>query len=358
MVNRMKVSMKILASLVFTFLIMIAFTSCGEADGSETADKAKNEEAARAVRVQVSELTSSEYTDYIKIIGQLKPFEKATLSHQTGGIIKSFIKDKGSYVSKGDTIAIIDNDVLKANLAAAKAQYDLAQIRYDKQEEIFKENVNSEIQVLEAKSNRDAAKANYELIKAQLDDFFIIARFPGIVDAKYFEEGELAGPGMPIVNLINITRFKVEAGVPERYVGQIKKGAQVNIIVKNLSDDVIKGRVNFVGNSVTTNNRTFPIEVFVSGNSKNLKPELVAELFIENESYKNIISVPEEVVNRVDDGYEIFLIKDGKAVSKRIEILSRFEDKIAVKSGLQEGDSLIVVGFQNLIHGQNVNVVN
>jgi RND family efflux transporter MFP subunit len=349
--------MKNILIVFFSFIILLGFISCGEADGSEAEKKAKKE-AARTTRVEVIELTSTQYTNYIKIIGQLKPYEKASLSHPTGGIIKRFVKDKGSRAAKGDTIVIIDNDVLIANLAAAKAQYDLAQITYEKQEEVYKQNVNSEIQVLEAKANRDAAKANYELRKAQLDDTYIIAGFPGIVDAKYFEEGELASPGMPIVNLININRIKVEAGVPERFVGQVKKGTPVKILVKSLSDKTFNGKVNFIGNSVSTNNRTFPIEISIENSEINLKPELVAELFIENESYDSVITVPEEVVNRVDEGYEVFLVKDGKAVSRKIEILNRFEDKIAVKDGLEQGDSLIVVGFQNLIHGQNLNVVN
>ena len=203
MVNRMTINLRTLIKITAVIFLFSLLASCSEADGSDT----KKEDESRIVRVEVEELKASEYTDYIKIIGQLKPIEKAVLSHPTGGIIKSFKKDKGTYVQKGDTIAVIDNDVLKANLSAAKAKYDLAEITYDKQEEIFKDNVNSEIQVLEAKLNRDAAKANFELIKAQLEDSYITAPFPGIVDAKYYEEGELAGPGLPIVNLININRI-------------------------------------------------------------------------------------------------------------------------------------------------------
>jgi RND family efflux transporter MFP subunit len=356
MVDSMKFDHKKIFMLIFALMILVVLTSCGESDGSEK-EKAEEDES-RVVRVETEELKGSQYTDFIKIIGQLKPIEKASLSHPTGGIIKTFNKDKGDYVNKGDTIAVIDNDVLKANLASAKAKYDLAEITYDKQEEIFKQKVNSEIQVLEAKANRDAAKANFELIKAQLEDSYITAAFPGIVDAKYYEEGELAGPGMPIVNLINISRIKVEAGLPERYVGQVSKGAPVKILVKNLTDKMIEGRVSFIGNSVTTNNRTFPIEIMVSTSTTKLKPELVAELFIENEHYDDVITIPQEVAERVDDGYEVFIVDSGKAVSRNIKILNRFDDKIAVKSGLKKGEQLIVVGYQNLVHGQKVKIVN
>jgi membrane fusion protein (multidrug efflux system) len=266
--------------------------------------------------------------------------------------------DKGGYAQKGDTIAILDNDVLKANAAAAKAKYELAQVTYEKQAQIFKDNVNSEIQVLEAKLNRDAAKANYELVKAQLDDTYLVAGFSGVVDSKYFEVGELAGPGMPIVNLINISKIKIEAGLPEKHVGKVKIGAPVKIYVKSISKEPIDGIVSYVGNSVSVNNRTLPIEILINNRNNSLKPELVAELYIQNKKYEKVILVPEEVVSRVDYGYEVFVESEGKAVSREIQIINRFEDKVAVSSGLTEGENLIVVGYQNLINGQLVKVVN
>lgn len=350
-----KISKMLMLPLLLVFSFAVA--SCGESQGSEK-ESDKAEDKTRSVSVETMKLKGTDYVDYINVIGTLKPLEKASLSYQTGGIIKEIVKDKGAKVNKGDTIVIIDNDVLKANLDGAKANYELAEITFQKQEKIFKDKVNSEYQLLESKFRRDQAKANYELIKAQYDQTFITAPFSGIVDAKYYEEGEYAAPGTPIVNVINSGKIKIEAGVPERYVGEIKTGRTAKVIVKSVSSDQVTGRISYVGSSVTTDNRTFPVEIIINNENLKFKPELSADVLIESGVYKNVVTVPDEVVTRIDNGYVVYVAKDGKAESRVIEILNRSQDKIAVKSGLKEGENLIVVGHQNLINGQKINIVN
>ncbi|MGD8778407.1 MAG: efflux RND transporter periplasmic adaptor subunit [Ignavibacteria bacterium] len=353
----MKVYMKI--SVVLLLISGIILTnSCSNAEGGENKTVGADVKTERAVNVEVSTLKGSNYVDYINVIGILKPIDKASLGYQPGGIVEDIVKDKGQFVKKGETIIIIDNKALKAQMDAAEAQYKLTQVNFEKQEIIFKDKVNSELQLLESQYNRDQAKANYELIQSQYEDTFIKAPFSGIVDTKYFEEGELAPAGAVIVELMNNSKIKIETGVPERYVGKVKLGDNAKIYIKNVLDNYVEGRVTFVGSSVNKDNRTFPVEIVIDNSSGQLKPELVADVFIENGVYNDVFTIPDEVVNRVDEGYLVFVEENGIAVGKDIEIISRTEDKIAVKSGLSEGDNLITVGYQNLIQGQKVNVVN
>lgn len=342
---------------ILLMIFSVAITSCGESEGSENEKQTENDKT-KAVNVETMVLEGSDFTDYINVIGTLKPIEKANLSYQPGGIVKSIIKDKGSVVAEGDTILIIDNDVLKANLDGAKANYELAEMTYRKQEKIFEDKVNSEYQMLEAKYRRDQAKANYDLMKAQYELTFITAPFKGVVDSKFYEEGELAAPGAPIVSVINTSKIKIVAGVPERYVGQVRKGGSARINIKSISAEPVTGNVSYVGPSVISDNRTFPVEIIINNFDGKLKPELVADIYIEAAYYPNVVTVPDEVVTRTDNGYTVFVAKDGVAESRIIEILNRSQDKIAVKSGLQEGENLIVVGYQNLINGQKINTVN
>lgn len=343
-------STTVLAVLLLSIVILQA---CSESEG-----KTEEHKQVRAVSVETMKVSGSEFTDYIPVIGTVKAEQSTNLSSSEGGKIEQIVKDKGSRVNKGDTIVIIENDVLKATLDAAKAQYDLDEITSQKQEQIYKENVNSEYEYLQAKFRRDQSKANYELIKARYDKTFIKAPFNGIVDRRYFEIGEFAAPGLPIVDVINNSQYKVEAGVPERYVGKVKIGDKCKVYLKSISDETLSGTVSYVGASVQTDNRTFPIEIDIKTSSQFLKPEIVAEVYIQNGVYKNIITIPDEVVSRVDDGYIVYVEENGEAVGKPIEILSRFGDQIALQNGLTAGDNLIVVGYQNLVEGQKVNVVN
>ena len=248
--------------------------------------------------------------------------------------------------------------MLKASLDAAKAQFDMAESNFLKQEQIYKENVTSELQYLNAKYERDAAKANYELIKARYERTFIKAPFAGIVDRKFAEMGELVLPGAPVVSLVNLFRIKIEAGVPENYVNHVKRGDSVKVIFKDLENKEYRAVLSYVGRTITTNNRTFPIEIYLNNSNSIIKPELSAQVYIQKARFESAIIIPEEVVTNTDLGYAVFVEEKGIARMRIIEIISRSNNEVAVKSGLNEGENLITVGFQNLVDGTKVKVVN
>jgi len=351
--------MKSKSNLVLSFILLAAIASLNiSCDDSEGSEQGKNTSNDPSVFVRTLELKNEQFTDYISVLGVAKAFYQANLSSDEGGRIKKFVNDKGSYVKEGEVIVELDNDVLRANLNVAKAQYDMAENNFLKQEQIYKENVTSELQYLNAKYERDAAKANYELIKARFERTFIKAPFSGIVDRKFAEMGELVLPGAPIVSLVNMFRINIEAGVPENYVNSIKRGDSVKVVFKDLQNAEYRAVLSYVGSTISSDNRTFPIEIHINNRENKIKPELSAQVFIQKEKFSSAIIIPEEVITKTDLGYAVFIEKDGIAKMKIVDIISRSNNKVAVKSGLSEGENLIYVGFQNLVDGIKVKVVN
>ena len=340
--------------LIYPILLLsiIFFIGCSDEDNSESTNKT----GKNRVSVKTKVLSSQAYEDYISAVGTIKPFQKALLSSTEGGKIVSFVKDKGDYVSKGDTILIIDNEILEANLLATKAQYELAQITFEKQEMVYKENVNSEIQYLQAKFNLQQLEANYKLIQTRYKNTFITAPFSGIIDQKFYDEGELAPMGSPILLLIDVSRVKVEAGISETFIGTIEKGNDALINVKAIGKE-FRGKITFVGSSVNVSNRTFPIEITLTNKGRELKPELNADVKVKSEKFDSIIIVPTELVSRVDEGYVVYVVENETAQIRPIDILRRTGNQVAVENGLKDGDELIVVGYQNLVDGQAVSVI-
>ena len=337
--------------LSVTFIALFSLTGCGD---DETKD---SESSESTVYVKTDKLHYQPFTDNISILGVAKAVSQANLASDEGGRIKEFINDKGSYVNKGDVILVIDNDVLKANLDAAYAQYERAESTYVRQEQVYKEKVTSELTYLNSKFERDAAKANYELIKARYDRTFIKAPFSGRVDMKFAEVGETVLPGAPVVSLVSIGKIKIEAGVPENYVNDIKLGNKVEVIFKDLNGAKFYSKVSYVGQTISTNNRTFPVEALLDNPQGKIKPELSAKLLIEREQFDSVIVVPAETVTETDLGSALFIEKDGKAEMRIVDIISRSENEIAIRSGIKEGENLITVGFQNLINGEKVTVI-
>jgi len=342
-------------AITVTVVSLLLMTGCGDSSADEKKDITESSEPS--VYVKTTKLHHQQFTDNISVLGVAKALYQANLSSDEGGKVKEFIKDKGSFVNKGDVILIIDNDVLKANLDAAFAQYERAESTYVRQEQVYKEKVTSEITYLNSKFERDAAKANYELIKARYNRTFIKAPFSGKVDMKYVEVGEMVLPGVPIVSLVSSYKIKIEAGVPENYVNAVKPGNSVEVIFKDLDNAKYTSKISYVGQTITTNNRTFPVEVLIDNARGNIKPELSAKLLIEKGHYDTVFVVPAETVTETDLGPALFVEKDGTAEMRIVGIVSRSENEIALKSGVSEGENLIIVGFQNLINGEKVSVI-
>jgi len=338
--------------VLLVFIITLLFTSCGDDAAKDVSEK------VNSTNVEIKTLSSQKYTDFVTVVGSIKPYNDAMVSHEMGGIIEKIVKDKGEYVSKGDTIIILDNSVLKASMDAAKAQYELSEARFQKQKKVFDENVGSEFEFLNTKYSRDQLKAVYEQAKVAYEKSYIKAPFNGIVDSRYFEKGELVPPSVAVIRVLDPSKLKIEAGIPEHYAGDIKKGANAKIYIKELFDKPFNGKVSYVGKALDPANRTFPIEVIIDNKDGLIKPEMLAEVSIEIGVYENVVIVPEEVVTRSDSSYIAFVENNGKAELRNVDILSRTGESIVVENGLKNGDKLIVLGFQNLVDGENVSIVN
>ena len=332
-------------------LITLLFTACGNEEPVE-------QEEEDSVNVEVAEVNGIEYTDYITVVGTIKPVNKASISHEAGGIIDRYLKDKGDWVKEGDTLLILENSVLKANLLAAEAQYRLAEVNFEKQEIIYKDNVSSEFEYLNAKYNKEQLKAVYEQTLALYNKTFITAPFNGIFDAKYFETGELVPPATPVIEVISISSLKVEAGIPEKFAGRIKNGLKALVYINEVYEEPVESKVSFIGKALSPLNRTFPVEIRIPNKNGSAKPEMIAGVKIAKDTYDNIIIVPEEVITRTDDGYTVFVAEENIAKLRHIKILSRNGADVAVLDGLKNGDKLITLGFQNLVDGEKVNIVN
>lgn len=343
--------------IIFSSLLLFVFLSCSNEEGKSDSNLIK-EKKEKILNVEVKKIDTKEFIGTIPVLGTVKPFKRANLGYLAGGKIERIYRDKGNNVSKGDTILVIENASLKGNMLALKAQYELAKVNFEKQEKIYKENVNSEFQFLQAKYQMEQAKAGYDQIKALYNETFIKAPFTGIIEDKYFEEGEIAAPGVPIVTLINSSYLKVEAGVPEKFSGRVNLGDEVIIHFNTVMDSPVESKISYVGSAVKSNNRTFPIEILLSKPDNRIKPEILANVEIIEQKYSEMVIIPDNLISRLDDGYAVFVEKDGIAMRKNVEILSRNGKNVAIKSGLQKGENLIVVGYQNIVDGQKVAVVN
>ena len=343
-----------------------ALAGCSPADGGEAhADTTRQVEAggARVVNVEVTPVSLSPFVDFIRITGEVAALHDVTISAEESGVIARFFVEKGSEVERREAIAKVDDAVLRAQVDEARALAELAREQYERQRRLWEdEKIGSEIAYLQAKSASEAAAARLATLRARLARTVIRSPVAGIFDEKFVEVGEMAVPGAPIARVVSISRVKIVGGVPERFAPSVQVGDSARIRLDVLPDQEFLGKISFVGASVDDRSRTVPIEIVLDNPEGVAKPRMVANVQIERERLDSAVVVPQDVVVRTEDGYQVFVVveQDGAAVAeaRTVALGPSYANRVVIEDGLSVGDRLITLGHRLVDVGSRVRVVS
>lgn len=339
--------------LASVIVLPVLFVACGTSDAKQDVEA----QSMAAVTVRVQEVRPTRFSDLLLVPGTVEAYQDVQLSPEEGGVVKEWMARKGQWVKQGDILCILNDDVIKANYDAAFAQYKIAELNYEKQKNVYDENVISELQFKSAMYNRDAAKAQADLMAARLERTRLRSPIDGVLNERFREAGEFAPPAVPLAHVVNVGAIKVLADVSERYAGSITVGDEATVIPDAFPLDSLKGRVIFVGAAVSTSNRTIPVDIAVSNPGRKLKPDMITRVRITRSVRTDAIAIDQNLVQQVDRDRNIVYVEvNGKAEERTVTLGARQGNMIEITAGLKPGDRLIVSGYQLLVAGQTVTI--
>lgn len=312
------------------------------------------------IAVKVEPISKSTFSNQIEIQGLVESNLDAQLTAEYGGRISRILVREGQRVSQGQILVRLDASQIYNQLAELENSIALAETTYNKQQQLWDKNIGSEMQYLQAKANYEGLLKSRETLKTQISKFTVKAPFSGTIENINAEIGEIASPGFPIMQLVNNNQLSIKASAPEKYIGNIKNGDKVSIYIPSL-DKTITETIKSVGNYINPANRTFTFYTSLK-NKTDLKSNMLAKIRLQEYAKENIIQVPTELVrNDGNNDYVFIATQDsiGRTVvhKKVIKILKSFIDKTIVESGLNEGDKLITAGYQSVIEGDPIKIV-
>jgi RND family efflux transporter MFP subunit len=197
-----------------------------------------------------------------------------------------------------------------------------------------------------------------QTLQAQLDMAYIKAPIDGIIDRIFIEEGELALPGMQLMQLVNLEKLYISADVSEKYLPVIAKGDIVSVKFPTFPSMDMEVRVNRCGNVINKSNRTFLVELKIDNIDGKLKPNILALITFLDFNEENALVVPSIIIKEDIKGEYIYaaLNTNGKMVAKKIYITSGMSnnDETMVSSGLSPGDLIIAEGYSLVTDGTEV----
>ncbi len=308
-------------------------------------------------QVRLETITPGEFRHTVSIQGIISTDNNIMLAAENGGkVLKVYVKE-GQTVTKGQRLVDLDGSVIEANLAEIRTRLTLAKETYEKQDRLYKRQIGTQMQMLQAENNYKALQNQEATLTTQLDKYQLRSPINGIVDAINVNLGEITGPGAPVVRVVNLTELEVTADVSEKYVGAFKQGDQVRVYFPALKDTLV-AKITALGQVINTNNRTFSMNVAIQSKDNRLKPNLLAIIEATDFLAPDGISVPSNLVQT--EGYDKFImvaVKDGSAykVEKRAVTTGLSSaGSIFIQAGLEAGDLVIVEGHLNVESGDNV----
>lgn len=327
--------------------------------------------------VGITPITTQSFSHYIDLQGNITSDNVSYVSPRMGpGQVRAIYIKKGDQVKQGQLLLKLDDAIMRQSVMASqksletlKTQLSFAKDIYQRQGNLWKEGIGTEVQYISAKNTVQSLEkqlaASEEQIKVaeeQLKASNIYADVTGVVDDLNVRVGEifagLAGI-TPQIKLVSTSALKVITQVPENYGTKIKVGSKVIITFPD-ANKTINGTVATTSRTINTNNRSFDAEVKIAYDPS-IRPNQVAQLKFQDYESLNAIAISVNTVQTDEKGKYVYVAsQEGNkliARKKLIVVGEMYDQLIEVKSGLTQNESLITDGYQNIYDGQVISVI-
>ena len=307
--------------------------------------------------VTVDTLKKSDFRHFVDIQATIQSDEIVNVSSEMPGRIVQLLIKEGQTVAKGQLIAKLDVENMQKQLEELETALSLAETVFERQSRLWEQKIGSEIQYLEAKNNKERLEKSMTTVKSQIKKSNIYAPASGVVDRLVNREGEFANPGMPIAVIINLNKLKVEAEVPEIYVGIIKKGDKVKVKFPTIGEEVMV-TITLIGKTISPSNRTFKVEAMLPSSKNDLwKPNLLALMSISDFEAKNAVQVPVFVVQQEASGKNfVLVVKEDQqgfyAAKTYVKIGKSYDNLVLIEEGLNGDEIIVLEGARGLANNE------
>lgn len=357
---------------ILLLILLITITGC---------QKTGNIEEEQSIAVGVKKIQLGNMKQTLTFQGDIEAEISVKVFSKIPDRILAYYVDDGDYVKKGQNVAdilatTIEQGMLQAEaaLAAAKAQQVNMKVEYDRAQRLYKENAMSKQQYDGLVAQYEAAEAQLrqseaalESAKSQLQDAHIKAPISGIIGKRYYEAGDMANPALPLVDIVQMENVKIVFDATEQDLGKIKVGQSAEIFVKAYPNEIFMGKVTKISPVLDPYTRMATIEVLVKNEDYELKPGMFAEVTITTGILKDVIIIPRHAVlentslqsihgkDQVVKHYFVYVVSDSlKAEQRQLKTTYINHEGIAIESGVEVDEKVVVIGQNNLRHNQPV----
>lgn len=346
--------LKVIFLPVICSMLLIACDANKEKTQKQTAapDAAVSKLEVDAIVVTEENLNQEEV-----IVGTMAPYrEVAIVSEIAQKIIQVAFQD-GGYVSKGQLLYKLNDADLKARLKGLDAELKLARLNEQRISNLLKTETVNQQQYDETAVKLQSLEAQRELLLVELNKTEIRAPFSGKIGISNLDPGAFVSPGTELVSLQDQGTVKINFSVPEKYLPLVKTGGKINFTT-TLSDQPQAATIQATESGLNAQNRALKVQANAGNPDGKFRAGLSVKIYFSTSAKDaKAINLPTEALIPSGEGYSVFVVENGLAKSKPINIGNRTETSAIISSGLNNGDSVIVSNLLRLGDGMPVQAV-
>lgn len=345
--------------IVYTLLIAGIIGIIAYRITENKSEKVKNENNGsgkkQATSVSGIVLKPQEFEDNLSLSGSIEANEQIDLRSEVSGIVESINFKEGSTVAKGQILFKVNDLELRAQLAQVKTAQKLSSENERRAKLLLEKEAISQEEYDIASADFLSAKAEAQLIQAQLAKATVRAPFSGKIGLRYISQGTYVTPTTLIAKLVNTSQLKITFSIPEKYASQMKVNNTLSFTTAG-SKEKFTAKIYAIEPEIEVATRTLKLRAITENSEGKLYPGTFANVTLPLEKLNNALLVPTEALIPIQNGKKIFVVENGLAKEIIVETGARTDTDILITSGLKAGDTILTSGVMTLKEGSPVKV--
>lgn len=320
-------------------------TACSNSSSSKQ-ETAQSTDSTQVITVDAARLT--ELSSRQQYTAQLEAKTLNNITAQAGGRVKQILVAVGDRVAAGQVVARME----ATQASAAQIQLADAKTNFARMDELYKVGGISKAQWEQAKSALEQAKLSYGNAS---ENTLLRSPISGFVTAKNYDNGDVTSPAQPILVIQQVSPLKVVVNVSEQYYTRLKPGLEASLSVEALGTQSFSGRITKVYPTVDATTHTVGVEIEVPNKDQRLRPGMYARLSLDFGTRQALTISDKAIVRQAGSGIRyVYVLKEGKAVYREVELGELQDGRYEVLSGIEPGEQLIISAPSRLKNGTAV----
>jgi membrane fusion protein (multidrug efflux system) len=336
-----------------TLLAVTALAACTKAspESKEAGGGGPGAAGPPAMPVEVAVARTDTVVDAILASGQVEAIQSVELRPDIEGRLAAILVREGAEVVKGTPLFKVDDGELKAEVARAEADRDLARQALERTRELIGQQASSQADLERAEATARSTRAQYDLLSLRLARTTVRAPFSGVVGQRFVSVGDYLTTSSRLASLQTVHPQRASFQVPERYAAALEVGQRVVFRVAALPGKEYMGVVDFVDPVVQLPGRAITVKAEVANPRRELQAGMFIEARLATAVRPNAVVIPEDAILPIQGSTFVWVAKDGKATRREVVLGVRTPGWVETKSGIEAGESVVVGGQERLSEG-------